>query len=375
MRTIELFAGAGGLATGFSNAGYEHAALVEFNRDACKTLRINFDPETVYEDDARLVPYDEMDDIDVVTGGPPCQPFSIAGKKRAYDDERDMFPCAIDVIKRKNPKAFVFENVRNLLSKSFSDYFEYIILRLEYAQVWTQSDNDWHEDLEALRELASSGLKKSYIVKYKCLNAADYGVPQLRYRVFIVGIRSDLNVEWQWPEPTHSKDKLLWDMHVSYDYWKRHGIEYTPDEESNAISARLRRCYGMFAPEGMPWQTCRDAFGHLPSPDASCPKPSDHRFQDGAKSYPGHTGSQLDWPSKTIKAGAHGVPGGENSITEDTGRFRYLTVHEAKLIQTFPSEFIVDGSWTEAMRQIGNAVPVKLAEAIAKRLRDIIESC
>jgi DNA (cytosine-5)-methyltransferase 1 len=101
----------------------------------------------------------------------------------------------------------------------------------------------------------------------------------------------------------------------------------------------------------------------------------DHIFKDGARTYPGHTGSEIDQPSKTIKAGGHGVPGGENMIRYEDGSVRYFTVYEAKLIQTFPRDFLVTGAWGEAMRQIGNAVPVRLAEIIGRHLYRTIVSC
>ena len=94
----------------------------------------------------------------------------------------------------------------------------------------------------------------------------------------------------------------------------------------------------------------------------------DHIFRDGARTYAGHTGSDLDWTAKTVKAGGHGVPGGENMIRFPDSSVRYFTVYEAKLIQTFPKDFVILGSWGEALRQIGNAVPVLLAEQIGKTL-------
>jgi DNA (cytosine-5)-methyltransferase 1 len=99
---------------------------------------------------------------------------------------------------------------------------------------------------------------------------------------------------------------------------------------------------------------------------------ADHIFKGGARSYPGHTGSEFDWPAKTIKAGGHGVPGGENMIRFEDGSIRYLTVYEAKLLQTFPKEFVITGAWGEAMRQIGNAVPVMLGEIIGGHLYSLI---
>ena len=100
----------------------------------------------------------------------------------------------------------------------------------------------------------------------------------------------------------------------------------------------------------------------------------DHIFRDGARTYPGHTGSDFDWPSKTIKAGGHGVPSGENMIRFDDGSVGYLTTFEAKRIQTFPDDFVIKGAWGEAMRQIGNAVPVLLAEKIGIELAKKIKT-
>jgi DNA (cytosine-5)-methyltransferase 1 len=112
--------------------------------------------------------------------------------------------------------------------------------------------------------------------------------------------------------------------------------------------------------------------GDLPDPEYS-PKESsgyaNHNFQAGARSYAGHTGSPTDEPAKTLKAGVHGVPGGENMLVRPDGSIRYFTVRESARLQTFPDEFLFHGSWTETMRQLGNAVPVKLAEIVARSVR------
>ena len=97
-------------------------------------------------------------------------------------------------------------------------------------------------------------------------------------------------------------------------------------------------------------------------------RPDDHKIISGAREYHGHSGSSYNAPSKTIKAGAHGVPGGENMIRFPDGSIRYMTVHEAKLIQTFPPDYVICGSWGESMRQIGNAVPVMLAEKMGRAI-------
>ena len=116
-----------------------------------------------------------------------------------------------------------------------------------------------------------------------------------------------------------------------------------------------------------PWRTVRDAISDLPDPEKrpNAELVQAHRFQPGARTYPGHTGSPLDEPAKALKAGDHGVPGGENMLRRPDGSVRYFTVRECARIQTFPDEFIFAGTWTETMRQLGNAVPVKLAQRVA----------
>ena len=373
MRSLELFSGAGGLAKGLELANFEHSAFVEFNKHACLSLAENFEATKVFCGDIKDFDLGSLEHIDVVAGGPPCQPFSLGGKHKAHQDNRDMFPYAIRAIEKLTPQAFVFENVKGLLRPTFADYFEYIILRLTYPGFSLGSGMDWQEHLAQLRKVKAlpyAGVK--YNVQFKLLNAADYGIPQTRERVVIVGVRADLGKNWLFPEATHSEDRLLWDMYVSGEYWKNHGIE-PPQEYSSTAPAiqerisKLKERYGFFEPTLQPWKTVRDALKDVPSPCANHNIP-DHIFKPGARSYPGHTGSDYDWPSKTIKAGGHGVPGGENMIRFADGSIRYFTVFEAKRIQTFPDSFVIKGAWGEAMRQIGNAVPVELAKIIGSKL-------
>ena len=372
MKSLEIFSGAGGLAKGLEIAGFEHSAFVEYNKHACASLAINFDRDKVYCGDIRNFGLDHLGTIDVVAGGPPCQPFSMGGKHKANQDDRDMFPYAIRTIEKLSPKAFVFENVKGLLRDSFADYFEYVLLRLTYPALTQPKEMDWQTHLRSLRAVnPRSYVGTRYDVQFKLLNAADYGVPQCRERVVIVGLRSDLHAKWTYPEATHSQDRLLWDIHVSGNYWERHGLPKPKQVDKASFiqgaAFRLNKQYGMFEPTLLPWQTVRDALKNVP--DARDPHGiPDHIFRDGARVYPGHDGSDLDWPAKTIKAGGHGVPGGENMVRYPDGRVRYFTVYEAKLIQTFPPDFVITGAWGEALRQIGNAVPVKLGEAIGLRL-------
>jgi DNA (cytosine-5)-methyltransferase 1 len=376
MKSIELFSGTGGLAKGLEYSGFQHASFVEFDRHACASLRENFDPRKIFEGDIRQYSTSGLGKIDLVAGGPPCQPFSLGGKHNADDDRRDMFPHAIRVIEELLPKAFIFENVKGLLRKSFSDYFEYIILRLTHPNVHFPSCNKWEDNLALLRHVEDADYTGAkYDVSFKLLNAADFGVPQVRERVMIVGIRSDLQRKWNFPVPNYSEERMIWDQFVTGEYWERHGMQ-PPAREDLAKSlrykiARVETRYGLFAPNSKPWRTLRDGLVRVPDPrvDHSI---VDHIFKDGARSYPGHTGSEIDRPAKTIKAGVHGVPGGENMIRFEDGSIRYLTVHEAKLLQTFPPDFKITGAWGEAMRQIGNAVPVTLAEQLGSSLAQLI---
>ena len=374
MNSIEIFSGAGGLAKGLELAGTTHKAFIEWNANACNTLRMNYDKELVYEGDVRNFSFADYKDkgVDIIAGGPPCQPFSLGGKAKGYDDERDMFPAAISAIRTLMPKAFIFENVKGLLRETFAEYFHFIILQLTYPEVLLPFD-DWRENLAMLQNIEQEkkydGLK--YQVSYHLVNAADYGVPQKRERVIIVGFRGDLKVDWKFPEQTHSEDALLWDKYVTGEYWKKHHVENPEsDEVCKTMRNRLMEKYGMWAPELKPWQTMRDAFEGLGEPNGS----GEHCLRDGAKTYPGHTGSDIDEPSKTIKAGDHGVPGGENLVRFADGSTRYLSVMEAKRIQTFPDDYVITGAWTEAMRQLGNAVPVKLAYIVGNSVLNSVKA-
>jgi len=371
MKSLEIFSGTGGLAKGLELAGFEHEAFVEYNSHACNSLRQNFEKERVFQGDIKDFDFSSLKNIDVVAGGPPCQPFSLGGKHKAHDDTRDMFPFAIKAIETLHPKAFVFENVKGLLRKSFADYFEYIILRLTYPTLSLCDTQHWQIHLNELRKASKDTHQGiTYDVSFKLVNAADYGVPQVRERVIIVGIRSDLNKKWNFPAPTHSQDRLLWEQYVTGEYWKEHKLSPLKNEP---LTERLKKRFGMFPPSEKRWVTVRDALKNVPLPYESH-EIEDHIFKDGARIYPGHTGSYIDLPSKTLKAGAHGVPGGENMIRYENDNVRYFTVYEGKLLQTFPKDFLITGAWGEAMRQIGNAVPVLLAKQIGQHLHDLLNT-
>jgi DNA (cytosine-5)-methyltransferase 1 len=239
-------------------------------------------------------------------------------------------------------------------------------LRRNGAECWTEhlSQLERHHTSNGETEL-------KYNVCFRLLNAANYGVPQKRERVFIVGFRSDLNVDWSFPDASHSEDALLWSKWVTGDYWKRHKIKQ-PEIDTKTFKKieALQKRYGMFPPTEKPWVTVRDTLADLPDPKTkSADKWLNHEFKDGARSYPGHTGSPIDEPSKTLKAGGHGVPGGENMIRFQDDSIRYFTVRESARIQTFPDDYNLEGAWGEAMRQIGNAVPVQLARVVGRSVK------
>jgi DNA (cytosine-5)-methyltransferase 1 len=373
--SIELFCGTGGLALGLHQSGFRHRALFEWDKDSCENIRSNIAagfPGTrhwdVRQSDVRLVNFSEFGTgIALVSGGPPCQPFSLGGKHKANADYRDMFPEAVRAVRELRPKAFIFENVKGLLRKSFSTYFSYIILQLTYPELIRRDGMDWLGHLQMLEKRHTSGISPGleYNVVFRLVNAADYGVPQMRYRVVIVGFRNDLDASWSFPDPTHSKDALRFAQEVDGSYWDEHEIapKHRPQTnlwEKGKVVRLADRQYGLKR-----WQTVRDAIKDLPAPQSNAAAiAKNHDFRGGARAYAGHSGSALDEPSKTIKAGAHGVPGGENMLVLDDGSLRYYTVRESARIQTFPDEYLFHGSWTESMRQIGNAVPVKLAEII-----------
>jgi DNA (cytosine-5)-methyltransferase 1 len=374
VKSLELFSGAGGLATGLSLAGVDHIAFVEWDNNACNTLSVNYHSDIVHNVDIRDVDFSQFSDVDIIAGGPPCQPFSLGGVHKGNNDKRDMFPYAIKAIRKCLPQVFIFENVKGLLRKSFSKYFEYIILRLTYPEINKKEGETWEENLSTLEKIHTSGKSEGvkYNVVFRLINSADYGIPQQRERVFIVGIRNDLGLKWSFPERTHSLDSLLWSQFVDGDYWEKHQIKKVDTNQLNPGLLRrannLKKKFGFFPPQKKSWKTVRDAIGYLPMPDKIGSFHSEHVLREGARIYPGHSGSYIDLPSKAIKAGVHGVPGGENMIRNWDGSVRYYTTFEAKKIQTFPDDYRITGSWTESMRQIGNAVPVELGYMISKSI-------
>lgn len=386
MRSLELFAGAGGLALGISKAGFTHSGVIEWDSDACASMRANQEAGAEYirdwpivQADVRTVSFSEFGtDFDVLAGGVPCQPWSLGGKHQGQDDQRNLFPEMIRAVRETQPKAVIVENVKGLLRQNFATYFEYIVFGLRYPEVAARANEPWEQHLKRLERHNSSqrisGLE--YNVAFRLLNAADYGVPQKRERVFLVAFRSDLDVEWSFPAPTHSQEALAIAKWQTNEYWEKHGIsrKLRPSPTIREFAAIERA--DLFNANLPPWQTVRDALHGLPQPTSKAAKTwANHTVIPGARSYPGHTGSRLDDPSKTLKAGDHGVPGGENTLVLEEGSIRYYSVREAARVQCFPDGYLFPGPWTQSMRQLGNAVPVKLAEVVARSVRQHLSRC
>lgn len=377
MKSIELFAGAGGLGIGLHHAGFAPIGVVEWDRYCCDTIRqnrirgvssVSSWPAPI-ENDVRLIDFSGFEDrVDLISGGPPCQPFSLGGKHQAFADSRDMFPEAIRAVREVRPRAFIFENVKGLTRTAFRNYFEYIRLQMEHPEVVARDSEDWSDHLARLERHHTHGGHSglNYRVVARVLNAANHGVPQRRERVIFIGFRSDLSIEWTFPAETHTLDSLIWDQ-IHGSYWDRHSVPSSGRVIAPRHEARSEKL--VEKPTLLPWQTVRDAVHDLPDPERLFAEPTywiDHRFQGGARSYPGHTGSPLDEPAKTLKAGVHGVPGGENMLLRSDGTVRYFTVRESARLQTFPDDYLFRGSWGETMRQLGNAVPVRLAHIVGK---------
>ncbi|MHA6326004.1 DNA cytosine methyltransferase [Roseivivax sp. CAU 1753] len=176
LTSVELCAGAGGQALGLENAGYSHSALVEIDKHCCNTLRHNRPEWNVLEEDVREFKNRawEFKGMDLLAGGLPCPPFSVAGKQLGEKDERNLFNDAIDIVDATRPRAVMIENVRGFLDAAFHDYREHLKRQLE---------------------------KLGYKTDWRLLNASDYGVPQLRPRVIIVAMQHDRAEHFDWPDP------------------------------------------------------------------------------------------------------------------------------------------------------------------------------
>ncbi|MFE6268805.1 DNA cytosine methyltransferase [Streptomyces goshikiensis] len=413
--SVELFAGGGGLAMAVHRAGFHPLLVNEFAKRACETLRDNGaaqrdkDDTTLpkpgkarpgqraagwplVEGDIREIPsftFLKDAEVDILAGGPPCQPFSLGGAHKGTEDDRNMFPEMFRAIREMRPKAVICENVRGLLRPSFRPYFDYILREMQLPFVQRAKGATWDEHDEVLQKTLaddSTDPSEQYIVTAMPVNAANFGVPQIRQRVIIVAFRADLDVKWDDHKPrrTHSDASLLQSMYDG-SYWKRHGVE---DEVRDRFMANLPPQPLPVDPDLLlkPWRTLRDAIAGIDENEGVSLPPltvedvahkrqvdgiADHIGWPGARTYAGHTPNLLDRPAKTVKAGVHGVPGGESvmqldDLTFGGSGYRYMTVRETARVMTFPDDWTLAGPRGEKMRQLGNAVPVKLGEVFAK---------
>jgi len=309
MKVVSLFSGAGGLDLGFLNAGFEIIWANDFDKDACQTYASNIGDHIIYAPIEDILSTN-IPNCDVVIGGFPCQGFSQANLLRFENDERNrLYLEFLRVIKDKKPKYFFAENVRGILSLAGG---------------------------KAIKKIESDFASAGYRVKKQLFNVADYGVPQSRWRVILVGIRNDISGEYNYPEPTHSSPK-------------------------KALAKKLK-----------PWITIGEALSGIPDADIEDHGLLNHdysKYKVTNRNFTGHRTTDPDKPSPTILARGNGK-GGVCAIQHPQNH-RRMSVRESAIIQTFPLDFEFFGSLRSCYRQVGNAVPAKFAEKIALQLLDL----
>lgn len=328
---IELFAGAGGLAIGLEKAGFKSVLLNELDKDACATLKANRPEWNVVQGDINaqdFTPYEHQ--VDVISGGFPCQAFSYAGKKMGFEDARGtLFFEFARAIKEVQPKVFIAENVRGLLN---------------------------HENGRTLQAIKDVIAELGYtLVEPKVLKAIFYRVPQKRERLLLIGIRNDLAhfAEFQWPSPYHKvltlKDALKAGELFDTDVAPSQGQKY-PQRKAEILD---------MVPQGGYWR--------------DLPEPIQKEYM--MKSYylgGGKTGMarRLSWdePSLTLTC----APAQKQTERCHPDETRPLTVREYARIQTFPDHWQFSGSLSSQYKQIGNAVPVNLAHAVGRSVIDLM---
>lgn len=372
---IELFGGAGGLALGLQSAGFVTDRIYEIDQFACQTLRHNSAANDgilhgeIHEEDVSEIDWSPfVMKVRLLSAGAPCQPFSLAGKHGADSDERNLFPKVISAVRACWPDAVLLENVQGLYRPSFRPYFLYILAQLECPHITPKKGQTWQEHFAALKQhKESSKYVPTYNVKWEILNAADFGIPQIRRRMFIIATRSNLPT-FEFPIPTHSEGSLLFDQE-SGEYHKRVGVSRIRTKPRDQQPSLL------LDDDLKPWVTVRECLADLPKPSASeTNAENNHWHIPGARVYHGHTGSLLDYPAKTVKAGVNGVPGGENTLVLENGRVRYFTLRELARLQSFPDNYLFKGPRSRIIKQIGNAVPCELARVVAVPLFRLLQN-
>lgn len=365
---IELFAGAGGLTLGLSSAGVAPDHLFEQERNCCATLHYNATGERpfivgrIHREDVGKVDWSTFrEQVRLLSGGPPCQPFSLAGKHLADRDDRNQFPATLRAVRELHPAAVLLENVPGLLRQPFKPYVEYVLRQLECPSLAPHPGELWDQhDARLQRHQASRGYSPEYHVRAWVLNAANHGVAQARVRVFFVATRAEF-APVERPLPTHGRDALV-AYQESGAYWLERGL---PQKVWSEWPRRLQGEEPLSERLHLPWRTVRDALDGLDSPSLE-ENGGGHWLIPGARLYRRHSGSELDWPAKTIKAGVHGVAGGENVLLLDDGSHRYFTIREMARLQGFPDDYLFMGPRSRVIGQIGNAVPCALGKVVGR---------
>jgi len=376
LRSVEIFAGAAGLGLGLAKAGFSHEIIVENDSDACNTIRLNQHQNHPLVEGWRILEANIEDcdlsgvkgEVDLVAGGPPCQGFSIGGQHKGSEDQRNLWPWAIKTVSEIKPRAFVFENVPNMAS-THKDYLEYLVKALTIPTI--ADPQQWIEDGEKLQKILSEGqsFDPSYDVSVDLLTSSDFGTGQKRKRLFITGIRKDVGAKYNTPVSTHSEAELLDSKWIRGEYWERHGLSrpVPNDAAMKWIRKHNQQPRDLFATPMKPWNTVRDIIANIPewaNGQEDAPRQ--------AKAYKGHTGSEIDSPAKTHRAGVHGVSGGEMMIDFGEGQacqYRHFTTREAAALSDFPHDYDFSGTWSDCLRQIGNSVPCKMAQAVGQSIQ------
>ena len=374
---VELFSGAGGLTLGLSDAGLPPDDIFEIDEFCCETLRHNSTgrrprvTSRIHEEDVDRVDWSRFDgkEVRLLSGGLPCQPFSVGGKRLADGDERNQFPSTLRAVRALRPAAVLLENVPGILRDSLAPYFEYVLRQLARPSLDRRADETWNEHDERLTRHERHAADPEYRVQRWVLNAADYGTAQARLRVFVVAVRAEHDLDLRPPPPTHGRAALV-ESQESGVYWRDRGL---PRSRRERWPVRVTGQNVGPGSGSLPWRTVRDALSDLPMPPAEDVDGNNHWLIPGARLYRGHSGSELDWPAKTVKAGVHGVAGGENVVLLGDDEHRYFTLREMARLQGFPDDYYFAGNRSRVIRQVGNAVPCELAKAVGGQVKRVLE--
>jgi DNA (cytosine-5)-methyltransferase 1 len=320
---LDLFAGAGGLSLGLHAAGWNVVAAVEWDIWASQTYQLNF-PDTEMFSDVREVDFRPFRGVDLIAGGPPCQPFSVAGKQLASEDPRDMVPQFVRAVQEILPRAFLMENVPGLLTQRNLSYTKKVVAQLE--------------DL-------------GYTVNYRKLLASHYGVPQDRERVFFVGIRS--SEVFTFPRPTHGKstDNPLVSVNSALK-----NVPYC--EPNKAIITYARNPVLRPSPWAGMLVNGQGRPLNLNEPSLTIPATAG-----------GNRTHIIDPDGVLLAYHAELMKGGKPRQGQVEG-VRRLNLRESARLQSFPDHFTFVGTKTRQYMQVGNAIPPLLAEAVARKLYD-----